>query len=159
MATLREEIRTGTLRRMREALAEVEDRLIRLRDDGRGPGDPEVREAADRRDALLRDIAEMDGLAQGRHACLHGVEPAPHEDAVLRIAGVGKPLLQAVPEDDDRSHSDTHWPSMRLTSSTMAARACASGPPCPARAAAAPAVAVRRDYPPRGGTIRKGVWV
>ncbi len=61
MATLREEIRTGTLRRMREALAEVEDRLIRLRDDGRGPGDPEVREAADRRDALLRDIAEMDG--------------------------------------------------------------------------------------------------
>lgn len=58
--TLREEIRSGTLRRMREALAETEDRLIRLRDDGQAPDDPEVWEAEAWRAALLRDIAEMD---------------------------------------------------------------------------------------------------
>ncbi len=58
--TLREVIRTGTLRRMRQALAEAEDRLIRLRDDGRAPDDPEIREAEAWRAALLRDIAEMD---------------------------------------------------------------------------------------------------
>jgi hypothetical protein len=60
MATLREEIRTGTLRRMRQALAEVEDQMARLRDESRSPDDPAIRQAVDWRDALVRDIEEME---------------------------------------------------------------------------------------------------
>lgn len=59
MSELREEVRLGTLRRMRRALAETEDRLARLRDDGRSPNDREVREAEAYRDALGRDIGEV----------------------------------------------------------------------------------------------------
>ncbi|KQO91649.1 protein of unknown function [Methylorubrum extorquens] len=61
MSELREEVRLGTLRRMRQALAETEDRLARLRDDGRSPDDREVREAEAYRDALARDIGEVAG--------------------------------------------------------------------------------------------------
>lgn len=60
MPTLREEIRDGTLRRMRRSLAETEDRLAVLRDDGRSADDPEIRQAAAWRAALIRDIEEMD---------------------------------------------------------------------------------------------------
>lgn len=70
MSELREEIRTGTLRRMRRALAETEDRLARLRDDGRSPDDREVREAEAYRGALARDIGEV---------------AAPPEDLVVTV--------------------------------------------------------------------------
>ncbi|MGH1574545.1 hypothetical protein ACRAWG_32715 [Methylobacterium sp. P31] len=58
--TLREEIRIGTLVRMRRALDETEDRLARLRDEGRSPDDEEIRETAAWRSALVRDIEEME---------------------------------------------------------------------------------------------------
>lgn len=57
---LREDVREGTLRRMRRALAETEAKLDRLRADGRAPGDAQVLEAEAWRDGLIRDIEEMD---------------------------------------------------------------------------------------------------
>ncbi len=58
--TLREQIREGTLRRMRRALAETEDRLAILRDERRSADDPEIRQAAAWRAALIKDIQEME---------------------------------------------------------------------------------------------------
>ncbi|MBE7201379.1 MAG: hypothetical protein INR70_26745 [Parafilimonas terrae] len=60
MPTLREEIRDGTLRRMRRALADTEDRLATLRDERRSADDPEIQQAAAWRAALIRDIQEME---------------------------------------------------------------------------------------------------
>lgn len=60
MGNLREEVRLGTLRRMRRALAETDARLERLRADGRLPGDAEVNEAAAYRDSLVASIAELE---------------------------------------------------------------------------------------------------
>lgn len=60
MTTLREQIREGTLRRMQRALAETEDQLARLRDEGRPSGDQEIQKASAWRDAIVRDIEEME---------------------------------------------------------------------------------------------------
>ncbi len=57
---LRDQIREGTLRRMRQSLAETEDRVARLRDEGRSPDDQAIRQAVAWRAALIRDIEEMD---------------------------------------------------------------------------------------------------
>ena len=65
MGDLREEVRLGTLRRMRRALAETDARLERLRADGRPPGDAQVQEAAAYRDRLVASIAEVSGQPDG----------------------------------------------------------------------------------------------
>lgn len=66
MSDLREEVRLGTLRRMRRALAETDARLERLRADGRPPGDEEVHEAAAYRDRLVASIARCPANRTGR---------------------------------------------------------------------------------------------
>lgn len=57
--SLREEVREGTLRRMRRALIEAEAVLQRLLDGGCLPGDERIREAEEARDRLIASIKEV----------------------------------------------------------------------------------------------------